>query len=65
MLVAYSVTTCSTHSGTIDLDPDEVDKLNKLPEIEQGTLIMDKINWGDDSTREYRSVECVSYFEPV
>lgn len=44
MLIAYSVSTMSTHTGVIEVTPEEYEQLNKMTEIDQGTHIMARIN---------------------
>ena len=65
MLIAYSVSTMSTHTGVIEVTPEEYEQLNKMTEIDQGTHIMARINWGENEEPEFRSVEGVSHFAPL
>ena len=65
MLIAYSVSTMSTHTGVIEVTTEEYEQLHKMDEVDQGTYIMECTNWGEESTLEFRHVECVSHFSPV
>lgn len=65
MLIAYSVSTMSNHTGVIEVTPKEYEQLHQMDEVDQGLHVMECTNWGEESTLEFRHVECVSHFAPV